>query len=534
MEHLAHSAETPLSPKGAEAVGLAGVTKRFPGVVAVDDVSLSIRAGEVHVLLGENGAGKSTIVGMLAGLQLPDEGHLTLAGKPARLGSPTESLAAGINTVFQHVMLVPTLTVFENLVLGDAWWRRPPRAEVEARIAELSRDFGLRVPLDAITGDLSLGEQQQIEIARALLRDSHVLILDEATSMLTPQGADELGERMRLLAARGLAVVFITHKLSEAYRFGDRISVLKQGRFAGEIAPDRLRGMDEGAAIDEMVRLMFGADDSALASAPPPRRARGPLRLRVEGLATEGGAEVMALSDIALDVHEGEILGVAGIDGNGQKQLAEALAGQRPVTAGRVELEGRDVTGASVGRRRALGLRYLTDDRLAEGSVGIFAVSDNTVLKEIGAPPFWTYGFERPGRIAGHARSLIEKFSVRTPGEATPIGHLSGGNIQKVLLGRELSGEARVVVFNKPTYGLDMQNIAASRARIRAIAEAGMAVLLISTDLDELIELSGRIAVMDRGRICGTLENDAARPGEMRTMIGRLMVGEAPVQGAAA
>lgn len=509
-------------------VGLVNVTKRFPGVVAVDDVSLGIRSGEVHVLLGENGAGKSTIVGMLAGLQLPDKGHISVNGAPALLMSPVESLAAGINTVFQHVMLVPTLAVFENLVLGDAWWHRPPRALIEERIAELQRDFGLRVPLDAITGDLSLGEQQQIEIARALLRESHVLILDEATSMLTPQGADELGERMRRLAERGLAVVFITHKLSEAYRFGDRISVLKQGQFAGEIAPDAIAAMSEKEAVDEMVRLMFGASDTGVSAIALPSRLRGALSLNVSGLSTMGGVEEMALSGVSLDVFAGEILGVAGIDGNGQKQMAEAIAGQRPVTAGTVELEGRNVTADSVGKRRKLGLRYLTDDRLMEGSVGLFAVSENTVLKEIGAPPFWSYGFERPARIAAHARDLIQRFSVQTPSEATPIGHLSGGNIQKVLLGRELFGAAKVVVFNKPTYGLDMQNTAASRQRIRDIAEGGMAVLLISTDLDELLELADRIAVMDRGRICGVVDNDTVHPAEMRTAIGRLMVGEAP------
>lgn len=512
---------------GGEAAGLVNVTKRFPGVVAVDGVSLGINSGEVHVLLGENGAGKSTIVGMLAGLQLPDEGHLTVDGNPVELKSPVESLAAGINTVFQHVMLVPTLTVFENLVLGDAWWRRPPRAVLERRIEELQRDFGLKVPLDAITGDLSLGQQQQIEIARALLRDSRVLILDEATSMLTPQGADELGERMRRLAERGLAVVFITHKLSEAYRFGDRISVLKQGRFAGTITPEDLAELDEKQAVDEMVRLMFGTSEVATPVARPTRD-HGPVRLRVKNLATEGAAEDVALSDISLTVASGQILGIAGIDGNGQKQLAEALAGQRLVAAGSVELDGQDVTRATVGTRRTLGLRYLTDDRLMEGSVGIFPVSENTVLKEIGAPPYWKNGIERPSRIAAHARDLIDRFSVRTPSETTPIGHLSGGNIQKVLLGRELSGEARVVVFNKPTYGLDMQNIDASRERIRKIAEEGMAVLLISTDLDELLELADRIAVMDRGRICGALDNDTAHPGDMRNAIGRLMVGEAP------
>ena len=508
-----------------ERTALINVTKRFPGVVAVDDVSLAFNAGEVHVLLGENGAGKSTIVGMLAGLQEPDEGYITVGGIRTRLAAPTESLAHGINTVFQHVMLVPTLTVFENLILGDPWWKRPPRDEMQVQVEELSRDFGLSVRLDAVTGDLSLGEQQQVEIARALIRHSRVLILDEATSMLTPQGADELGERMRLLAERGLSVIFITHKLSEAFRFGDRISVLKQGHFAGEIVPERLSEMSESQAIEEMVHLMFGSEEG---SVPPTRASRvaGELRLRALGLATEGGEEIMGLADVSFDLHAGEILGVAGIDGNGQKQLAEALAGQRPVTAGQLILDGKDVIHLPVGRRRTLGLRYLTDDRLSEGSVGAFPIAVNTVLKEIGAPPFWTNGIERPTRIASHARDLIQRFAVKTPGETTPIGHLSGGNIQKVLLGRELSGEARVVIFNKPTYGLDLQNISASRDRIRAIAEGGMAVLLISTDLDELLELADRIMVMERGRVRGILDNDTSEPDGMRRSIGRLMVGE--------
>lgn len=510
--------------RAEELAALVNVTKRFPGVVAVDDVSLTFNAGEVHVLLGENGAGKSTIVSMLSGLQEPDEGHITVDGRRARLAAPTDSLAHGVSTVFQHVMLVPTLTVFENLVLGYPWYKRPPRAEIEERVAELRRDFGLNVPLDAETGDLSLGEQQQIEIARALLRDSRVLILDEATSMLSPQGADELGERMRRLAARRYGVIFITHKLTEAFRFGDRVSVMKLGRLAGDIAPGQLAKMSETEAIEEMVRLMFGAEGHAAPSARS-KATRGDLRLSGSAICTEGGAEVMALADVSFDLHAGEILGVAGIDGNGQKQLAEVLSGQRSATQGTVTLEGRDITQASVGRRRALGLRYLTDDRLSEGSVGIFPVGDNTVLKEIGEPPFWVSGIERPSRIASHARDLIRTFAVKTPGTHTPIGHLSGGNIQKLLLGRELSGKARVVVFNKPTYGLDLQNIAASRDRIRAIAEAGMAVLLISTDLDELLELADRVMVMEQGRVRGTMENDRSDPDGMRQQIGRLMVG---------
>ncbi|MDE0113756.1 MAG: ABC transporter ATP-binding protein [Albidovulum sp.] len=533
MEGLARNADPVAGAANSNAVGLASVTKRFPGVVAVDDVSLSFRAGEVHVLLGENGAGKSTIVGMLAGVLQPDSGGLTLAGEPVQLSSPFESLSFGISTVFQHAMLVPTLTVFENLVLGDAWWRRSSRSQMEERIAELQELFGLQVPLDAMTGELSLGEQQQIEIARALLRDCSVLILDEATSMLTPQGVDELGGRMRRLADRGLSIIFITHKLTEAYRFGDRVSVLKLGRLAGEIGKDSLKAASEASAVEDMLRLMFGGEESAATPAPQPDRTAGEVRLAAANLRIDGGSVNMAHSEISLAVRSGEILGIAGIDGNGQKQLAEALAGQRPILAGRLDLDGEDVTDASVGRRRALGLRYLTDDRLDEGSVGMFPVADNTVLKEIGAPPFWSRGIERPARIAEHARDLIKRFAVRTPNEFTPISNLSGGNIQKLLLGRELSGTAKVVVFNKPTYGLDMQNSVDSRRRIRAVANSGIAVLLISTDLDEIIELSDRIAVMDRGRICGVLENNSSAPREMRTRVGRLMVGDAAMEAAA-
>jgi len=523
---LATETPTNLSPqKGAGVIGVHGVTKRFPGVIAVNNVSLTIHPGEVHVLLGENGAGKSTLVGILAGLQEPDEGYLSLKGQKTRLASPSASLDAGISTVFQHSMLVPTLTVLENLTLGAPWHERPPRVAIAARMEELKRDFALSLPLDAITGELSLGQQQQIEIARALLRDSKVLILDEATSMLTPQGAEELGARMQKLVQSGLAVIFITHKLAEAYRFGNRISVLKQGALAGEMGPEELKGMSEDQAIDEIVRLMFGREAGATSIEHRTSTARAETVLKVADLSTQGDSNVMGLENISLELKTGEILGVAGIDGNGQKQLAEALAGQRALTGGRVELDGEDISRASVAQRRRNGLRYLTDDRLSEGSVGAFPISENTVLKDIGQPPFWVNGIERPQRIAQHARDLIKKFSVRTPGETTPIGRLSGGNIQKVLLGRELSGEARVVVFNKPTYGLDLQNIDASRQRIAEIAGNGLGVMLISTDLDELMALSDRIAVMEGGRIRGIVENDGT--GEaLRLRIGRMMAGE--------
>lgn len=525
---VAHATETMTdlpSQERAGVIGVHGVTKRFPGVVAVDNVSLTFHRGEVHVLLGENGAGKSTLVGMLSGLQEPDEGHITLSGKKARLDSPSASLEAGISTVFQHSMLVPTLTVLENLTLGAPWHERPPRARIAARMQELKREFALSLPLDAVVGELSLGQQQQIEIARALLRDSKVLILDEATSMLTPQGAQELGQRMQQLVRSGLAVIFITHKLAEAYRYGNRISVLKQGALAGEMGPEELKAMSEEQAVDKIVRLMFGREAGAASVKNRKSTARGSIVLKAEGLATQGDADVMGVRDVSLTLRAGEIIGVAGIDGNGQKQLAEAMAGQRPLIAGHVELEGEDITRASVAQRRRKGLRYLTDDRLSEGSVSAFPISENTVLKDIGQPPFWVKGVERPQRIARHARDLIARFSVRTPSELTPIGRLSGGNIQKVLLGRELSGEARVVVFNKPTYGLDLKNIETSRQRISDIAERGLGVLLISTDLDELMALSDRIAVMEGGRIRGIVENDGS--GEaLRLRIGRMMAGE--------
>ncbi len=509
-------------------VTVSQVTKRYPGVIANNQVDLALWAGEVHVLLGENGAGKSTLVAMLSGLQQPDEGHIAVDGRVVSLSSPRRAHALGIGTVFQHAMMVPGLSVVDNIALGDPWWQRPARRRYALRVNDIARDIGVRVNPFALAGSLSLGELQQAEIVCTLLRGSRVLILDEATAMLTPDNAHELGQLMRRLVAQGLAVVFITHKLNEALAWGDRISVLRRGRKVGEIGPERLKSLTARQATQEVVGLMFdlsGQADAATTVEPAPgtrvsaSTAAGETVLEAQALAVDD--PLMPVAGIGLRIRAGEIVGIAGIDGNGQQQLAEALAGQRPLAAGRIYLCGESIEHCSIGQRRKRGLRYVTDDRLGEGTVGTFPVSVNLLLKQIGDAPFWRRGMVRPAAIARHALAQIIEYDIRTPAIDTPLGKLSGGNIQKALLARELGGLAKAVIFAKPTHGLDVQNSKSIRGRIRLAAGAGLAVLLISTDLDELLELADRIAVMSQGSIVGMVDNTPAARGR----IGELMSG---------
>ncbi|MFN8519637.1 MAG: ABC transporter ATP-binding protein [Chloroflexota bacterium] len=524
---MATTAGTPVP-----AVELSGITKAFPGVIANDHIDLRAYPGEVLCLLGENGAGKSTLMSILSGLYQPDSGTIAIHGRPVHIGSPRDGRDLGIGMVYQHLSLVPTMTVLENLMLGASSGVVLDEPAARVRLAELAGTLDVTVDAAARVGDLSLGQQQHVEIIKALWKGSRVLILDEPTSMLTPQGIVELQKVLRSLVASGLAIIFITHKLHEAIETGDRVVILKQGRVAGRLSPEELQGASAQVLQRRIVGLMFAEEGGQLAdvaelqeevtsSAQRPTRPTEPVVLELSSVSAPAPAGQHGIDDVSLTLAAGEILGVAGVDGNGQRAFAEVIAGQRRASAGDVRMAGESVLGLSVADRGRRGLRYVTDDRLGEGTVGRYSVALNLVLKRIGDAPFWRHGALDRGAIDDNARALIGAFDIRTPSPSTPIGRLSGGNIQKALLARELSFDPRVVVFNKPTHGLDVRTIAAVRQRIRALAESGVGVIVISTDLDELLDLSHRVMVLDEGRCRGFVDNGP----DALARVGRLMVG---------
>jgi general nucleoside transport system ATP-binding protein len=525
--------ETPL-------VELAGITKAFPGVLANDHVDLTLRRGSVHCLLGENGAGKSTLIGILSGLTRPDEGTIRIEGVETVVSSPRRALELGIGTVHQHTTLIPAFTVLENLMLGDSRRLQLDEAGARSRLQDLAGQLGVAIDPDAKAVDLALGHQQQVEIVKALWRGSRVLILDEPTSMLTPQGVAELAKVLDRLKERGQAVIFITHKLHEALSLGDEISILRQGRLVGRIGGDALRTRPHEELRAEVVRIMFGDEARAVADVAelreeivagrPERRADASAEvvLELRRMSVPGEGSERGVEDVSLELRQGEILGIAGMDGNGQRALAEAIAGQRRASHGDILLYGGSVARLSVSGRQKLGLRYVTDDRLGEGIVGALPVGLNLFLKRVGEPPFWRHGRIQRAVVEGRAAELVHEFDVRTPFVSTRISTLSGGNIQKILLARELSFEPKVVIFHKPTYGLDVKTTATVRGLIQRLAEGGGAALLISTDLDELLEISDRIAVLSRGRLVGVVENSEGAAER----VGELMVGLDAVEAA--
>jgi simple sugar transport system ATP-binding protein len=521
-------------------VELIGITKAFPGVLANDHVDLTLHRGEVHCLLGENGAGKSTLIGIFSGLLRPDSGTIRINGVETAISSPRTALELGIGTVPQHSALIPALTVLENLMLGDSRKLRLDVPGARRRLAELATTLGVHVDADAQASELALGHQQQVEIIKALWRGSHVLILDEPTSMLTPRAIAELGSLLGRLKKQGHAIVFITHKLHEAFSLGDRISILRRGRLAGTIDALTLRSTPPEELRAEIVHIMFGeearvvADVAELreelvqgeASARVDTAAETMLELRAVSVPGEG-AEV-GVHNASLELREGEVLGVAGIDGNGQRALAEVIAGHRTPADGDVLLHGVSVTRLSVSARQKLGLRYVTDDRLGEGIVGVLPVGLNLFLKRVGERPFWRRGRIQRTLLDQRATELVREFDVRTPSVSTRAATLSGGNVQKMLLARELSFDPQVVVFHKPTYGLDIKTTATVRDQIRRLARSGGAALVISTDLDELLEICDRIVVLSRDRLVGVVANG---PGAVEE-VGRLLVGDPEAEAA--
>lgn len=525
-------------------VALEAIVKRFPGVVANDDITLAFHAGEVHCLLGENGAGKSTLMNILSGVYRPDSGRILLEGREVELTSPRRAIELGIGMVHQHLVLAPGLTVLENLMLGAYPGVRLSEKAARARLSELATLLNVVIDPDVRAGDLALGEQQQVEIIKALWRDSRVLILDEPTSMLTPQGVEELQRVLIRLRDEGYALIFISHKLREAITLGDRVSFLRGGRVVGSLEPEVLRTTEVDQLQRMIVAAMFGEEAPSVAgvaelqddgvaepivddilSGREPASSTTPPILELSEVSADGDEHEVGIHDASLRLWPGEIMGVAGVDGNGQRVLAELIAGHRPIRTGVLRLDGVAANETSAAWRDRVGVRYVTDDGLGEGSVSALSVALNMVIKRSGRRPFWVRGMTRQDAIDATARELIATYEIRTPSERARAGTLSGGNLRKVILARELAFEPRLIVYNKPTYGLDIRTTLAVRERIRVQAASGVASLVISTDLEELLSICGRIAVLLDGRITGIVDNQPDQ--DMRHIVGELMVGAA-------
>jgi general nucleoside transport system ATP-binding protein len=501
------------------AVSLRGITKRFPGAVANDGVDFEAAEGEVHALLGENGAGKSTLSNILTGLYRPDEGEIRLYGEAVEFRSPRDALDAGICMVHQQFRLVPTFTVAENIILGDHRdeGRRfflQPRA-VERRVAELGERYELAVDPRARIWQLSVGEQQRVEILKALYREARILILDEPTAVLTPQEAESLFGTMRAMAAEGRTVIFISHKLHEVMAVADRVTVLRAGKTVATVDIAE-------ATPHSLAALMVGRDiDTARRSGRPHDLGRPVLEL--DDLWAEADRGGDAVRGVSLAVHAGEIVAVAGVAGNGQRELAETVTGLRAPTQGAVVVAGRALRGGDPRDAIRAGVAHVPEDRLHTGVAPSLGIGSNVVLKSYRERPLGRGPFLRNGAVRARAVSLMERFDVKAAGPDVPARQLSGGNLQKVVLGREFSSDPRVLVAASPTRGLDVAATEAVHRYLREGAAAGMGILLIGEDLDEILVLADRIVVMYEGRLVGELDGADATAEE----VGLLMAGGA-------
>ncbi|SED67831.1 ABC transporter ATP-binding protein [Ruania alba] len=495
---------------------LRGITKRFGSLVANDRIDLTFEPGRIHALLGENGAGKSTMMNVLYGLYTPDEGELIIDGKIVSFAGPGEAMAAGIGMVHQHFMLVPVFTVAENVVLGHE--PTGPLGIIgieEARtlVREISARFGFDVDPDAKVEDLPVGVQQRVEIIKALSRDAKVLILDEPTAVLTPQETDELIEIMRQLRDSGTAIVFITHKLREVRAVADEITVIRRGKVVGTATPE-----DSQA---ELAALMVGREVSLGVHKEAPET--NDRALQVDGLTVLDAVGTPVVRDVSFTVHGGEVLAVAGVQGNGQSELAEAILGLRPAAAGSVQLDGTELLGKTVDQVLRSGVGFVPEDRSKDGLIASFSIIENFVLDQYAQPPYAKGPAMQLAVAREKTEEYVDAFDVRITSVDDPVSTLSGGNQQKVVLAREMSRPLRLLIASQPTRGLDVGSIEFVHQRIVAERDSGTPVMIVSTELDEVISLADRIAVMYRGAIIGIVDSDTDRD-----VLGLMMAGVPP------
>lgn len=514
-KNTSHSTSQPLLPSGHPRIShmeMKAVTKRFPGVLANDAVDFDVRSGEIHALLGENGAGKSTLMKQLYGLYTPTEGQIIFDGEAKVISSPEDAINLGIGMIHQHFMLVDSLTVAENVALGLKSSRGflTDLDVVSARIEELSKLYGLKVDPSALVWQLSVGEQQRVEIIKALYRGAALLILDEPTAVLTPQEVDEFFTILKRMADDGHALIFISHKLDEVMAFTDRVTVLRDGGNAGAT-------LTENTSKVQLAEMMVGRQLRLEPDKPPVTI--GNTRLHLNNVTAQGDRGVPALKNVSLEVHAGEILGLAGVSGNGQLELAEVITGLRKATSGTITIDGADVTNQPPSTVLNKGLSYVPEERNRDGMIKDFSVAENLILRESNKKPFANGGFLNFNKINERANQLIQDFTVKTPSSETPMGNLSGGNAQKVIMARELSRNPSVLIAAQPTRGVDIGATEYLRERIVAQRSEGTATLLISEDLDEILALSDRIAIIFHGEIMGVLDRDDATLEKIGLMI---------------
>jgi ABC-type uncharacterized transport system ATPase subunit len=493
----------------APALEMRGITKRYPGVIANDHINLDVRPGEIHALLGENGAGKTTLMNVLYGLARPDEGEVLLDGEVVNLTGPSDAIAHGISMVHQHFMLVPVLTVAENIILGSETMKGRlflDRDEAHRRIVELGQRFGFDIDPEAKVGSLSVGWQQRVEILKALYREARILVLDEPTAVLTPQETEEIFAVLRRLASAGHSIIFISHKLYEVLEIADRITVIRRGRVVGERSPI-------GTTEEDLAELMVGREVSLVVDRGTSQP--GETVLKVDGLKANDDRGRESVSGVDLEIRAGEVLGIAGVAGNGQDELVEALIGLRRPTAGRVTLDGTDITGRGSRAVYGSGVAFVPADRHRFGIVLSFPLTDNIVLTSYHRAPYARGILRDDAAIRRTAEERIKAFDIRTPSALVAAATLSGGNQQKVIIAREFARNLRLLVLDQPTRGLDVGSIEFIHKEAIAKRDAGTAILLVSAELDEVLELSDRIAVMYRGQIVGYFDGRTADKNEV-------------------